>query len=204
MTDGIFRINFRAANASARALACQPQFIVCDEPTSSLDVSVQAQVLNLMRDLQAEFGPTYLLVSHNPALIRHMCDDVDVMQRGRLLGRGPAKQVLDAPRHIHTQALTAAAAPDLHAERLPELTQPDTRIPCASFDGRALQRHGRRRQRRQKSAGKHLLLLSEIAQNVNSIKNTVPEEIVVLTSARADSFGASGKEATSHRRPLGS
>ena len=57
----------------ARALACQPQFIVCDEPTSSLDVSVQAQVLNLMRDLQAEFGPTYLLISHNPAVIHHMC-----------------------------------------------------------------------------------------------------------------------------------
>jgi len=98
--------------AIARALASQPQFIICDEPTSALDVSVQAQVLNLMRDLQDEFGLTYLLISHNLAVIRFMCDDIGVMQRGRLLEVGEAQAVLDAPQHDYTRALLAAV-PDM-------------------------------------------------------------------------------------------
>jgi peptide/nickel transport system ATP-binding protein len=98
--------------AIARALSSQPQFIVCDEPTSALDVSVQAQVLDLMKRLQDEFGLTYLLISHNLAVVRTMADDVGVLNKGRLVEQGPVDQVFDAPKDEYTRMLLSSV-PDI-------------------------------------------------------------------------------------------
>jgi len=98
----------------ARALATQPAFLVCDEPTSALDVSVQAQVLNIMKDLQRERGLTYLFISHNLAVVRHVSDRVGVMYLGRVVELADKQDLFDHPRHPYTRMLLDAI-PKMHA-----------------------------------------------------------------------------------------
>jgi oligopeptide transport system ATP-binding protein len=92
----------------ARALMLQPKLLICDEPVSSLDVSVQAQILNLLKDLQKEFDLTYLFISHNIAVTRFMSRRIGVMYLGRLMEIGPSKAIVEAPLHPYTQALISA------------------------------------------------------------------------------------------------
>ena len=94
--------------AIARALACNPRLIIGDEPVSALDVSVQAQVINLLRDLIRDLRLTFVLVSHDLGVVRHVADRVAVMYLGRIVEEGPAEDVLGAPRHPYTRALVAA------------------------------------------------------------------------------------------------
>ena len=94
--------------AIARALSVEPRFLVLDEPTSALDVSVQSQVLNLLKGLQAEYGLSYLFVTHNLGVVEYLADEVCVMQRGKIVERGTVDQVFDAPKEAYTARLLAS------------------------------------------------------------------------------------------------
>jgi len=97
----------------ARALMLNPKIIVADEPVSALDVSVQAQVLNFMKDIQKEFKLTYLFISHDLGIIRHMCERIGIMYKGRLVEEGTTEDIFENPQHIYTKRLLSAI-PDIH------------------------------------------------------------------------------------------
>jgi peptide/nickel transport system ATP-binding protein len=120
--------------AIARALITRPRLVVADEPVSALDVSIQAQVLNLMTDLQQQFGITFLLISHDLAVVEHICEEIAVMYRGRFVETGPSEILLAAPAHPYTRALIDAAPKLQNARRrapAPASDLPGSKTGCA-------------------------------------------------------------------------
>ena len=126
----------------ARALSLNPEFIVCDEPVSALDVSIQAQILNLLQDLQQERGLTYMFITHDMSVVKHISDDIVVMYLGQMIEKCPADEIFKNTIHPYSQALLSAIPiPDVHAkhERMVlkgELTSPIDPKPCCRFAAR--------------------------------------------------------------------
>lgn len=128
----------------ARALSLDPKFIVCDEPVSALDVSIQAQILNLMQDIQDELGLTYMFITHDLSVVKHLSNEIAVMYLGNLLEKAPSKELFKKPLHPYTKALLSAipvADPDFAMERVllkGELTSPINPKPGCRFAGRCI------------------------------------------------------------------
>lgn len=120
----------------ARALALDPKFIVCDEPVSALDVSIQAQVLNLLRKLQKEKGLTYMFITHDMSVVRHISDDILVMYLGQMVEKSPAKELFKKPMHPYTRALLSAIpSVDIHNPNKREILEGELTSPIDPAPG---------------------------------------------------------------------
>ncbi len=120
----------------ARALAVQPKFIVCDEPVSALDVSIQAQILNLLQDLQKQMGLTYMFITHDLSVVKHISDDIGVMYLGKLIEKAPKKAIFKKALHPYTQALLSAIPiPSLKANRNRILLKGEISSPISPEEG---------------------------------------------------------------------
>lgn len=128
----------------ARALALDPKFIVCDEPVSALDVSIQAQILNLMKEIQAERGLTYMFITHDLSVVNHFSDDIAVMYLGKLIEKAPSEELFLHPTHPYTQALLSAIpVPNIRKKReriilKGEITSPIEPKPVCRFANRCM------------------------------------------------------------------
>jgi peptide/nickel transport system ATP-binding protein len=128
----------------ARALAVNPEFIVCDEPVSALDVSIQAQILNLMQDLQDELNLTYMFITHDLSVVKHFANDIAVMYLGQMVEKAPSKKLFENPVHPYTKALLSAIPvpdPDYKMDRIllnGEITSPINPKPGCRFSKRCL------------------------------------------------------------------
>ncbi len=126
----------------ARALALDPKIIVCDEPVSALDVSIQAQVLNLLKELQQEYGIAFLFITHDLSVVNHFSDDIAVMYLGQIVEKAPSKELFTNPVHPYTKALLSAIPipdPDAKMEQIPlkgEITSPINMKPDCHFAAR--------------------------------------------------------------------
>lgn len=124
--DSIYKYPFEFSGGQrqrigvARSIACRPKLIVADEPVSALDLSVQAQVLNYMKKIQKQFGLTYIFISHDLGVVKHMCDYIYIMNNGRFVEAGTRKDIYDDPRHIYTKRLIAAI-PEVNPNEREEL-----------------------------------------------------------------------------------
>ena len=128
----------------ARALALNPKFIVCDEPVSALDVSIQAQILNLMKELQESMGLTYMFITHDLSVVNYFSDEIAVMYLGRIVEKASSEELFAHPTHPYTQALLSAIpVPDIHKKKqrilLPgEITSPIDPKPVCRFANRCI------------------------------------------------------------------
>lgn len=121
--------------AIARALVLRPRIVICDEPTSALDVSVQAQILNLLTELRRDLGLTYLLISHNLAVVEYMATDIAVMHLGRIVEHGPADELLRNPSHPYTRLLLASVLAPEPGREIPDLRMYDAAAASLSATG---------------------------------------------------------------------